>query len=524
MIKLKKGKERTKKKLNKGKTDLKSEQINRLNQAIYDESDNDSDSNQPEQKPRISKKEQTNREIILVTYIFVGLFVLVLGYITNFMFSQSSEVINNAYNQRQDLLSEQIVRGDIISADGKTLAHTDTDKNGTEKRVYPYENMFAHVVGRFSKGKTGLEASENFHLLTSNNNMFSKILRELSGEKNIGDNIVTTLDSRLQKAAYDALGNRKGAVVVTDPSSGKILAMVSKPDYDPNKIDVLWEELVEDSNNNSALINRVTQGLYPPGSTFKILTALEYVKENPDYEDYTYDCEGKGKFYDVTINCYNNRAHGKEGLMESFAKSCNSSFANIGTTLNITSFRKLCESFLFNSVLPTNLTYNRSSFVLTAKSSEKDIPQTVIGQGKTQITPLHNALIVSTIANGGVMMKPYLVDHIENQNGNVIKKYMPEMYKTLISTDEAQILTSFMTEVVKNGTATALNNKKYTVAGKTGSAEYETNKPAHAWFVGFAPAEKPEIAVSIIVESVGTGSEYAVPVASKIFETYFNSK
>lgn len=524
MIKLRKEKEKAKRKLNKGKAVFQSDQINTLNRVMDEEAGKQPDPGQAEPKQKLSKKEQTNREIMLVTYIFVGLFVLVLGYFTNFMVTQSSEVINNAYNQRQDLLSEQIVRGDIISADGQILAHTVTEDDGTEKRVYPYDNMFAHVVGRFSKGKTGLEASENFHLLTSNNNAISKMLRELSGEKNIGDNVVTTLDSRLQKVAYQALGSHKGAVVVTEPSSGKILAMVSKPDYDPNNIDAMWEDLVEDSDNNSALINRATQGLYPPGSTFKILTALEYMRENPDYEDYTYNCTGKGKFNGITINCYNNVAHGQEDLIESFAKSCNCSFANIGTALNIASFHKLCEKFLFNTSLPTNLVYNRSSFVLTSKSPKKDIPQTVIGQGKTQITPLHNALIASTIANGGVMMKPYVVDHIENQSGNVIKKYMPEISDTIISPDEAQIMTSFMMEVVKNGTATALSNKHYTVAGKTGSAEYEEGKPAHAWFVGFAPAEKPEIAVSIIVESVGTGSEYAVPIASEIFKTYFNNK
>ncbi len=546
MISLRKEKEKIKKQTGRKKTDTASDRFNKLNHigdgdaAGFNETGTgkvlkgskrtkreDGAANNAadqEQGSHVNKKERANREIMLVTYIFVGLFVLILGYLTNFIITQSSEVINNAYNKRQDLLAEQIVRGDIISADGEILAHTVTDDNGKEDRVYPYGSMFAHIVGRFSKGRTGLESSENFHLLTSNNNAISKMVKEVSGQKNIGDNVVTTLDTKLQKAAYKALGNHKGAVVVLEPSSGKILAMVSKPDYDPNNINALWEDLVEDNDNNSALINRATQGLYPPGSTFKMLTALEYIKENPDYGDYTYDCAGKGKFNKITINCYNNKVHGEEDLMESFAESCNSSFANLGITLNISSFRKLCKTFLFNSPLPTNLVYNQSSFVLTAKSSSKEIPQTVIGQGKTQITPLHNALIVSTIANGGIMMKPYVVDHIENQSGTVIKKYMPEIYNSLITPDEAQILASFMTEVVKNGTATALNNDKYSVAGKTGSAEYKEDKPAHAWFVGFAPAEKPEIAVSVIVESVGTGSEYAVPIASEIFETYFKNK
>lgn len=454
----------------------------------------------------------------------MGLLVLVLGYFTHFMIKDSSEVINNSYNKRQDLLAEQVIRGDIISADGEILAHTKTNQDNSEVRVYPYGSMFSHIVGRFLKGRTGIESTDNFHLLTSNTNPIRKIFNELSGNKNNGDNVVTTLNTELQKTAYDALGNHKGAVVVMEPSSGKILAMVSKPDYDPNKISSLWDDLVDDSDNDSSLINRATQGLYPPGSIFKIMTALEYIRENPNYQDYSYTCDGKDIFNHVTINCYNNKAHGKEDLIKSFAKSCNSSFANIGTTIDISSFSKLCDSFLFNSALPTNLVHNQSSFVLNDNSEKSEVPQTVIGQGKTQITPLHSALIVSAIANGGVMMKPYVVDCLENYNGAVVKKYLPEISNTIMTPDESQILTSLMTQVVENGTASALKGKSYTAAGKTGSAEFNENKPAHAWFVGFAPAEKPEIVVSIIVEGVGTGSDYAVPIASKIFDAYFKKK
>lgn len=477
-----------------------------------------------EEKVPEKREDRTNRDIMRITYIFVGLFVLLLGYFSYFIAMDSDEVINNSYNQRQDLLAKQVTRGNIMSANGEILAQTITDGEGKETRVYPFGSMFVHVVGRFSKGRTGIEASDNFHLLTSNVNPVRMILNELSGKKNVGDNVVTTLDTDIQETAYNALGSNKGAVVVLEPSTGKILAMVSKPDYDPNKIDELWDEMVDKDNNSSALINRATQGLYPPGSTFKILTALEYIRENPDYEKYSYTCDGKITIDDITINCYNNKKHGKEDLKKSFAKSCNSSFANLGTTLNLASFHKLCETFLFNTALPTNLVYNQSSFVLNSDSPKKEIPQTAIGQGKTQITPLHNALITAAVANGGVLMKPYVVDHIESAGGKTIKKYLPEIYGTLMTPSESQILTSFMTTVVEDGTASALKGKSYTVAGKTGSAEYREGKPAHAWFVGFAPAEDPQIAVSIVVESVGTGSDYAVPIASKIFDTYFKKK
>lgn len=445
-----------------------------------------------------------------------------IGYYTYFISAKSSDVINNTYNKRQDLLATRVTRGQILGSNNEVLAETVEHSDGTSERVYPYRNIFSHIVGRNSNGKTGIESLENFKLLTSNSNPIKKIVNELAGEKNIGDNIVTTLDVNLQKVAYEALGDRKGAVVVMEPSTGKILAMVSKPDYDPNTVDANWSSLIDDSENNSALINRATQGLYPPGSIFKILTSLEYIRENPkSYNDYIYECVGKDTFEDTVINCYNNTIHGTEDLMKSFAKSCNSSFSNIGMQLNINSFRNLCEKFLFNSPLPTKLTYNQSSFVLNKDSSTGEIAQTAIGQGKTQISPFHAALIVSAIANGGTLMNPYVVDHIENYTGDMVKKYLPSTYDTLMTSKEAGILTKFMEEVVNSGTATALKNSNYTVAGKTGSAEFDSSKPAHAWFVGFAEKDNSQIAVSIIVEGVGTGSQYAVPIANKLFQAYF---
>jgi peptidoglycan glycosyltransferase len=440
------------------------------------------------------------------------------------LIARSGEVINSAYNKRQDILSERIVRGSILSADGEVLAKTVVDKDGKETREYPYDEVFAHVVGRYSKGKTGIEETENIRLLTSNINSFELMYSDLIGEKSPGDNVVTTLNAKLQQVAYDALGNEKGAVVVLEPSTGKILAMVSKPSYDPNNIDEIWEELTssEGGKTNSQLVNRATQGLYPPGSTFKVLTALEYVRENPDYVDYDYTCEGKTKYEGMTIHCYNNKAHGEEDLEESFAKSCNTSFATIGKSLDLNGYYSLCEDFLFNRSLPVTMESNKSSFTLqTSGSSVKEVMQTAIGQGNTLVTPLHNAMITAAVANQGVMMKPYVVDHIENANGGIVKTYSPGTAAKPITPAEANIIGSMMRSVVTDGTATKLDNLSVEVAGKTGSADHAENKPAHAWFIGYAPYEDPQIVVSVIVESVGTGSDYAVPIAKKILQAYF---
>ena len=318
------------------------------------------------------------------------------------------------------------------------------------------------------------------------------------------------------------MGNRRGAVVALEPSTGKILAMVSKPDYNPNTIDSVWEKLVEDKNEESALMNRATQGLYPPGSTFKILTALEFIREREGYASYQYNCKGNDIFDQVVINCYNKKEHGEEDLSESFANSCNTSFSNIGMMLDKTVWRKLCDTFLFNTSLPTALPSNASSFVVNENTKDDEMPQTAIGQGHTQITPLHNALITATIANKGTMMKPYVIDHLENQSGTIVKQYEPEVYSEIISEEEANVICELMEKVVTDGTASSLKGQSYTCAGKTGSAEYDSKKSSHGWFVGFAPAEEPKIVVSIIVEDGGTGSESAVPIAKKMFETYLN--
>ncbi len=460
------------------------------------------------------------RPIFNIIYIFLGLFVLMAGYFSYFIIVRSDEVINNAYNKRQEVLSERFVRGQILSEDKEILARTLVDSEGRETREYPYKDVFAHIVGRYSKGKTGIEESENIRLLTSNINSIEVMYSDLIGEKSPGDNVITTLDSKLQQVAFDALGNNRGAAVVLEASTGKILAMVSKPAYDPNKVDAEWEELLKDDYTEAPLLNRATQGLYPPGSTFKLLTMLEYMRENMAYLEYDYDCDGRIEFGGMAIHCHKNKKHGEVDLLQSLAKSCNTSFANIGKDMNITQFYNLCEDFLFNQNLPVNMASSVSSFALKQGiSGTKEAMQTAIGQGKTLITPLHNAMITAAIANGGVMMKPYVVDHIENAEGATIKKYPSQTIGRMMSGVEADYLTKAMRLVVTDGTATKLKDLKVEVSGKTGSADNSAGK-AHSWFVGFAPYEDTTIVVSIIVENVGTGSEYAVPIARKIFKEY----
>lgn len=467
-----------------------------------------------------------NREILVVMYAFIFLFVAVIGYFVYYNALGSKSVINHPGNVHIAKLQEKTTRGRILAADGSVLAQTVVDTSGNETREYPYANVFAHVVGTSEINKSGLEASNEGDLLMSNINPLTQALNELKNEKNPGDDVVTTLDTQLQQVAYNALGNNDGVVVAIEPSTGKVLAMVSKPDYDPNTLEENYSYIISQEENKS-LLNQATQGLFTPGSIFKILTTLEYMKEDSGYNNYTYTCQGSillsdGASGQQGLSCYQGTVHGTQDLLHSFSNSCNASFANIGTQLNAASFTQLANTMLFNRSLPTEISHVKSSFQLSDSDSDWLKGATAIGQGYTTMTPLHAAMITSAIANGGVLMEPYLVDRIQSNDGNTVSKNMPESYGNLMTASEASILTDMMIETVNSGTAASLSGMGYTIAGKTGTAEVE-NSGNNAWFVGFAPAENPQIAVCVLVENASTSSSYiAVPIAKQLFQAYVN--
>ena len=225
----------------------------------------------------------------------------------------------------------------------------------------------------------------------------------------------------------------------------------------------------------------------------------------------------------MRITCYGDQVHGQEDLATAFSNSCNTAFAQIGLELDNQEFRELAQEFLFNHSLPTGMQHSQSVFSLEKDSSEGEQMTTAIGQGDTLVTPLHMALITSAIANGGIMMRPYYVDHIESNDGSIVKQFDPEIYKKLLTPDEAGVLVQYMAKTAESGTAAALSGNGYTVAGKTGSAEYEKDgvTGTHSWFCGFAQTSEPHIAIAVIAEDGGTGSSTAVPIAKQIFDTFF---
>lgn len=475
------------------------------------------------------QKKKLNRQIVFITILFSALFVYMSYYIADYSLKNRTELISNSYNGRAKILAAQNMRGTIYSNDKTVLVSSSVNEDGNEVRNYNYGNMFAHIVGYATNGRMGVESYANYYLINSNAPVSVKASMDAKGEKYPGDSVFTTLDVDIQKTAYEAMGMYQGAIIVTEPSTGKILALVSKPDFDPAQIQYTWDELINHTGS-SILLNRVTQGSYPPGSTFKIITALEYIRENPtSFNNYSYNCVGQIKHGEDVIRCYHGSVHGLVDFDKSFAKSCNSSFANIGLTLNRDEFGKTLDNLLFNKELPTSLSASTNKLVVDANTDDSDMIQVSIGQGKANISPLQLNMITCAIANNGVLMEPYVIDRVENQQGTLIKDFKEVKYGSLMTEDEAGILQDLMVDVVENGTATRLKGQSYYAAGKTGSAEYGTIKgESHAWFTGFAGREvegirnPADISVTIIIEGAGTGGDYAVPIAKRIFDTYYD--
>jgi len=488
---------------------------------------------------RVRKKINTgrmiNRDILKVFGFFALLFCALIVFLIYYMTVQAPTVINNSYNRRSDVLAKTVKRGSILAEDGTVLAYTNTQESGEDVRIYPYGSAFSHVVGFDSNGKAGLESAYNYYLLTSHTSVFGKIANEFHGEKNTGDSLQTTLDAGLQQYISDLMADNNGAVVCMDPVSGEIRAMVSKPDFDPNEIAWIWDALVSEeeeeadniyaSDSRSVLINRATQGLYTPGSTFKIFTLYEYYLEHPEMIGrYSYDCEGTISVGDTTISCLNKKAHGQENLITAFANSCNCVFGTIGKDLDLSRFQQTNQKLLFGTKLPLDIPSVPSVYTLSDGDSDYDIMATAIGQGDTQITPLHLAMIVSAIANDGMCMKPHLVSKIVNDQNNTVKVFPAEEYERLFTSSEAEYLKSCLRAVVTDGTGYAVYPGNFQAYGKTGTAEKESGSIGdydHSWFAGWAENDGQKLVVCVILENMETSGTRAVYLTKNIFDYYF---
>jgi len=428
-------------------------------------------------------------------------------------------------------------RGIILGADGVGLARSESleDDPNLFVRVYPESGLFSHSVGFTSSlfGDWGLESSYATDLRSKRDLTISDLIDALLGRDLQARNLELTLVTELQRVAYEAIGDQRGAIVAIDPSTGAILAFVSSPTFDPNSIidntaSAAWVELSNDPGE--PLRDRASRQSYAPGSTFKVITAAAAIEAGIAGPDTAFAnppaLELPGSTAVIRNFAGTLCGDGDEvSLREAFRRSCNTVFGQLAMDLGAQVLAQQAEAFGFNREIPFEWETLAGIFP-DASAFSSDLPalaQSGLGQRDVQATPLLMAMVAATIANGGQQMEPYLVERIYDAAGDIVDDREPSVFATPISPATADVVAGMMEQVVASGTATRAAVSGVRVAGKTGTAETEIGPP-HAWFIGFAPVENPTIALAIVVEDGGdagenaTGGSVAAPIAQRLFE------
>lgn len=444
------------------------------------------------------------------------LFIVLILYITYLQVMQSDELANHALNMRARALENTVQRGDIYDQTHKKIAYSEKNAAGGFTRVYPYNALFSQPIGYYGNqlGKTGIEGFCDAELSggTQIANKLGVIGHLMPATR--GNGIKLTLDYAIQLSAYQALGDHKGAVVVLDANTGAVLAMVSKPNFDPNALERDWTEIKDDQS--APLLNRASQGLYPPGSILKVMIADAALNEKVISTSDTYDCPGYLKLGDqYTLYEDDHAIHGKVDLEKGLAVSCNVMFGSLALELGPERLAKAFKRFGFFERLDNEIPESEIHLPDLDELGRGDLCQIGIGQSSLLVTPLRMAMIASAFANDGGMMKPYLIDEIISPSGGIIEKHTAENWLRVTDPETARMMLNAMRNVVAEGTATRAYVQEAKVAGKTGSAE-NSSGDSHAWFIGSASVSARNLAFAIIVENGGSGGRTAAPIAKKI--------
>jgi penicillin-binding protein A len=464
---------------------------------------------------------------IVRLYVFIALlFAVLVGATAWWTVYRAEELRAEPANRRAVLAEERIKRGVIRTADGKVIAGSRAIAGKRYERRYPLGDLFGHPVGySFTRiGRSGLERFRNDQLTGREDELIS-VVDSLLGKDRIGHDVVTTLNARAQEVAMRALGDRKGAVVALDVKTGGVLVMASKPGYDPNGLDdtKTFEALNRD-NENSRLLNRATQGLYPPGSTMKVVTAAAALDSGRYKPDTRVSGKNGKRISGVPLNNFGNQDFGEIDLTTALTKSVNTVWAEVAEKLGKGTYAEYMERFGFGEEpemdYPGDQIFisgtRRGRRVVSARSRTVDIGRVGIGQGTLLVTPLQMAMVVQTVANGGRRMVPHITSKVLDEDGRVVEEVEPEEAAEVMDGDAADALASMMRKVVEEGTGTAAALQGVSVAGKTGTAELNNNDLNQPWFTGFTD----EFAVAVTVERVqgGTGGEVAAPIAKAVLE------
>ncbi|MFT8313761.1 MAG: penicillin-binding transpeptidase domain-containing protein [Clostridium sp.] len=470
-----------------------------------------------------------------VLFVFLLLFVVVISYVAYFEIYVAPKIVNNTDNKRLWAKRNEVLRGTIYDRNKVALTKSSRVNTLTQNREYTGGAVFAHVLGYVNPnyGITGLEAKYDQYLMGANDLSISQYLQELIANKGSmkpedkkGDDLITTLDSNVQKQAYNLLENsgKRGAVVALNPKTGEILAMVSAPSFDPNDSALTKEWKSINSDKNRPLLNRAVSGLYPPGSTFKTVTAISALENINGVMNQTFNDTGGLRFNSkYVLSNFDGEVLGNISFKDAYVHSSNQVFGTLGLNLGNNKLKKTAEDFYFNKDIPSDgIVIDKSRFPTYASNEQGNIAQSAIGQSQDLATPMQMALIASTIANNGVMMKPHLVNSVISSTGNTIMTYNPESIGTITTPQVAATMKEFMRGVVTDGTGVNADISGLNVCGKTGTADHQdegSNANPHSWFIGFAPMENPKIAVAVIVEDGGQGGIQAAKIAAGVIKT-----
>ena len=480
-----------------------------------------------------------NRAIRRVGLACTALFIALAGQLTYLQVFHAEELANDPRNVRKAIRDFSRPRGDIVTADGQVVARSVPDEDDGDdfdlQREYLQPDLFAQIVGyqSFVFGNAGVESTYNDELVGRDLELDLRNLGDIfAGKENTGS-VVLSITAEAQALARDLLGGQKGSVVALDPKTGAILAMYSNPSYDPNPlaghdtdaVQLFGQQLQQDLNKPD--LARAYRERYPPGSTFKIVTASVALETGVVTPDTPYP-EVREIDLPLTNDTLANFATLTCGgtVAESFRQSCNTTFGAIGLQLG-DSFVPGMEAFGIGSSPPLDLQPGAAaSGGPPAGSFQQNQPQFAfagIGQGDVFTTPLQLALVGAAVANGGAIMKPHVMAEITDAEGGTVRGFDDEVWKTAMSPGTAETVKGMMVSVVQAGTGTAAQIPGVTVAGKTGTAQNEITSP-HSWFVGFAPAEDPQVVVAVLVEGGGsaggdaTGGRVAAPLARQMME------
>jgi penicillin-binding protein A len=493
------------------------------------------------------------RQIRLLALGFLFLFGALAVNINYIQVIAADDLYNNDANLRRQLIDEYNVRrGAILAADGQTELSFSVPTGGELKylRRYPPGELYAHITGFYSivSGRTELEETYNDYLAGRAEELFpQRLVDEILGRDLKGASIVTTIDPELQEVAQQALAAAApsgGAVAALNPRTGEVLALVSIPSYDPGPLASHRPAEAREAYRalrpttlDTPLLSNADDRLYPPGSTYKIVTAAAAL-ENGLTPNSLLPNPPALQLADTPGNPLTNFGEStcpggaQISLFEALVVSCNVAFGGLGIQLGGEAMAEQAERFGFGEDIPFDVSFNSGEIFSsnipdadTLASAESYEAKTAIGQQDVRTNPLHLALVAGSIGNGGVMMVPRLVDEIRDPQGRVFRTIGPEVYDRVMSAQNASTLTQMMAAVVREGTGTAAQVPGFTVAGKTGTAQTIEGAAPHVWFVGFAPAENPEIAVAVMVLDGGnlgaaaTGGEVAAPIARAVMES-----